>query len=563
MMCGYVFVSSRYEKTSPINPKILQHRGPDYTEEIELSWCRFRHWRLSIQDLSPHSNQPYSDDNYHLIYNGELYDYRELGSCLFSETFDSDTQLLFHALKNDSFGSIKNESGFYSFVFVRELQKQFFAARDYFGKKPLYFYFDEDLLVIASEDRAVRHIANEYGKDVTLNKHSIAHYLRYKDLHFGSTFFHEIKEIPPGSTLDFDFKNWKLLQNLTWENYYNSRPFYKAEPLEVPSTQDFLRQLRQQLLHSIKKRFNSDVPVQLALSGGVDSSLLALVAINEEKNFERALTVSSSSRPSELYKSKKLCEEFQLSQKVIDFDAIDVLDILQKAIQAQGGPLSHPHALAVFALTYETSNKGKVLITGEGADELMYGYDHYKNGNSAFAFREHVPIVDYFDAESSNSFDSLMDLSWHQYLGNNDFRDLDIKTHLLSLLKRNDRISMQNSVEVRSAFLDSQLFQFVNCLQDNGTLSKGKDVLLDVVVEYYGDYKQDKNKIGFYVPFDDWFETAKNKNVMLNAYVERAKAFFKFNYNWTLKSHVEVEGKLAWALLNIGMFLELEDVTHT
>ena len=98
--------------------------------------------------------------------------------------------------------------------------------------------------------------------------------------------------------------------------------------------------------------------------------------------------MSSSSRPSELIKSKQLCKKFQLSQKVIDFDGIDLLDLLRKAITAQGGPLSHPHALAVFALTQETTNKGKVLITGEGADELMYGADHYKNNNSAFAFRD-------------------------------------------------------------------------------------------------------------------------------------------------------------------------------
>ena len=125
-MCGYVFVSSRNKKIRPVDPKTLKHRGPDFTKEIDLDWCRLRHWRLSIQDLTSRSNQPYSKGKDHLIYNGELYDYHELGYFHFSKKFDSDTQLLFNALKNNAFDLIKNESGFYSFVFVKELQKQFF-----------------------------------------------------------------------------------------------------------------------------------------------------------------------------------------------------------------------------------------------------------------------------------------------------------------------------------------------------------------------------------------------------------------------------------------------------
>jgi asparagine synthase (glutamine-hydrolysing) len=243
---------------------------------------------------------------------------------------------------------------------------------------------------------------------------------------------------------------------------------------------------------------------------------------------------------------------------VIDFDVIDVLGLLKKAIYAQGGPLSHPHALAVFALAQETTNKGKVLITGEGADELLYGYNHYKNNNSTFAFLEHINPVDYFDINSEDKNNSLQDLSWNKYLENNDFRDLDIKTHLLSLLRRNDRVSMQNSVEVRSAFLDFQLFQYVVWQQENGSLVKGKDALLEIVQGDYKDYKVDENKIGFYVPFDDWFEAESNKNILVKNYIENAKAFFELNFTWTLKKSVHVKDKLAWILLNIGLFLELE-----
>ena len=127
-MCGYIFVSSRATKIRHIDSNLLNHRGPDFNAEIDLGWCRLRHWRLSIQDLTSSSNQPYSKEKDYLIYNGEIYDYHDLGLFHFSKKFDSDTQLLFHALKNNAFDLIRKESGFYSFLFVNELQKKNFRC---------------------------------------------------------------------------------------------------------------------------------------------------------------------------------------------------------------------------------------------------------------------------------------------------------------------------------------------------------------------------------------------------------------------------------------------------
>ena len=561
-MCGYVFVSSNNQKTKKIDANLLWHRGPDYSKEIDLGWCRFRHWRLSIQDLTSQSNQPYTDKKNFLLYNGEIYDFRNLASSFFSKSFDSDTQLLFHALKENSFELIKNQSGFYSFVFIKNLHKQCFSARDPFGKKPLYYYFDDDLLVIASEDRTIKDIASKYGKVVNVNATSVAHYLSYKDLYFGKTFYNGVFELAPGSSLEFDFEKWTLYVSSTWDNYYFSKPFYKQGKSKITigdTSQDLIPLLKQHVISTIDKRFNADVPVQLALSGGIDSTLLALVAQQNKKTFERALTVSSSSRPTEQIKSKLLCKKFCIVQNIIDFDVIDFLDILKKAIYAQAAPLSHPHALALFSLTKEASQKGKVLITGEGADELMYGYEHYKNKKPTFAFLKHINPNEYFDISGNDKTDTFINFKWEKFLKNNDFRDLDVKTHLLSLLRRNDRVSMQNSVELRSAYLDFELFQFVTQQQENGYLLKGKHSLVEIIKEFFKNYKVDREKIGFYVPFDDWFEKRKNDDIIIKNYISEAAAYMKMNFGWTLKKDLQVKGKLAWALLNIGVFLELEN----
>ncbi len=559
-MCGYAFVSCRHKKAREINTNLMHHRGPDHTKEIDLGWCRTRHWRLSIQDLTSNSNQPISNQDHHLVYNGELYDFKNISSKNFLKSFDSDTQLMFHVLKEDNFELIKNQSGFYSFIFINDLGKEFFSARDPFGKKPLYYYFDDDLLVVASEDKAVRSLAQEYGKDVSLNKISIAHYLRYKDLHFGNTFFNNINELAPGSSLEFDFENWSLSKSISWEDYYYSEPFYKFKNLENNSndpSQNILPQLKDHLINAINKRFNADVPIQLALSGGIDSTLLALVANHCNRHFERALTVSSNSRPSELSKSKKLCDKFSINHEVIDFNDIDFLALLKKAIRAQAAPLSHPHALALFVISEKTSNQGKVLITGEGADELMYGYEHHKKKNFSFAFLEHINPSEYFEIRGDDKTDMLKKLSLNEFLKNNDYRDLEVKTHLLSLLRRNDRISMKNSIELRSAYLDFELFKFVSYQQKIGTLRKGKSSLVKIIKDFFESYEADEEKIGFYFPFDEWFEEQRNNTVLKN-YIEISESFFKTTFNWTLKDKSNVKGKLAWALINLGVFLEME-----
>ena len=295
----------------------------------------------------------------------------------------------------------------------------------------------------------------------------------------------------------------------------------------------------------------------MALSGGTDSTLLALVANYSKRHFERALTVDSNSRPSELSKSKKLCEKFLIKQEVIDFNDIDFLTLLQKAIRAQAAPLSHPHALALFAIAEETSNKGKVLITGEGADELMYGYEHHKKKNFSFAFLEHINPYEYFEIRDPDKTDMLKEFPLNEFLKNNDYRDLEMKTHLLSLLRRNDRISMKNSIELRSAYLDFELFKFVTYQQKIGNLKKGKSSFVKIIKNFYENYKIDKEKIGFYVPFDEWFEGQRN-NIVIKDYIQISESFFKKTFNWTLKDKAQVEGKLAWAFINIGVFLEME-----
>ena len=241
---------------------------------------------------------------------------------------------------------------------------------------------------------------------------------------------------------------------------------------------------------------------------------------------------------------------------------------LKIAILAQGAPLSHPHSLAYSVLTREVRKKGKVLITGEGADELFYGYDHYQNtcGTQTFGFREHININNIFEKSKSqfdeylNNFDHLVQKLKLSDLNN---RDLDIKTHLLSLLRRNDRISMANSVELRSAYLDPELFAIITNLQIRKKLTLNKLHLVSVINKLYPEFKEDPKKIGFYIPFDKWW-IQNYPNQKLKYYINNALNYINMEFGFKVRDHNILKGKLAWILLNIGIFMsDILKINHT
>ena len=197
-------------------------------------------------------------------------------------------------------------------------------------------------------------------------------------------------------------------------------------------------------------------------------------------------------------------------------------------------------------------------MTGEGADELLYGYEHYAKSEAMFAFSRHLDPKTFFEIPEGETTHSENHSYLSRFLENNDRRDLDVKTHLLSLLRRNDMISMRNSVELRSAYLDNKLFATIAFLQDKNRLAEGKEKLVEMISGLYDEYEVDKSKIGFYVPFDDWFNKEIKINDALGQIVNTALNYLKTQLHWTLKAGTEMEGKLAWAIVNIGVFLELE-----
>lgn len=562
-MCGFAYVYRKDKEPKDIPQDLLFHRGPDYNNQIRLPNTCLRHWRLSIVDLSSKSNQPLHDDKFVFVYNGEIYNYLNLGKEIFNKNYTSDTKLFFDLLKGSNEDILDVQSGFYSYLLINKADLIMKGGRDFFGKKNLFYYFDNNLACFASEEKAIKKILTNEGKKISLSKSAFIQYLEYKDLFFGKTFYDGIKEIPPGSKITFDPKSWKLEISNDWKDYYYSdlrdTATKKIEKVNL-KVSNFNENIEDQVVKAIECRMNCDVDVQIALSGGVDSSLISAILKNKnyQKKILKSINVGFEGDSDESQKALITANSFKFKHELINFKDYDFLNLLEQSINSYGSPLSHPHSLAYDLLTKQARKEGKVLITGEGADELFWGYNHYQGDfKEGFAFRQFINIKKFlkkeivFDEEERMQIENLRKRANENIFNS---QDLEMKTHLLSLLRRNDKISMSNSIEIRSPFIDINILHLINTLKASESRLINKKVLKDILKKYNPSYKGDIKKIGFYVPFDEWFNINKEKKVLKNILSNAIDFYEDF-----LGAHLfnkKIDNKFGWILLNTGIFIK-------
>ena len=243
----------------------------------------------------------------------------------------------------------------------------------------------------------------------------------------------------------------------SWADYYNCDFIENFSNFKNKKNTEKIKnnKLKKEINNAVTRRLTSDVPVQIGLSGGLDSTLITALAAesNFSHSINRAINVSFEQGIDESVEAKITSESLGINFAKVNFQTDNFLELMKSAVKNFDGPLSHPHSLAVYQICREARNSSKVLITGEGADELFYGYDHYiKFNNFSFAFREYLTareeyLYDNNKSSSKTPFDdmrknSIKNLRKKAIQSEYQSRDLEIKTHLLSLLKRNDRMGM-------------------------------------------------------------------------------------------------------------------------
>ncbi len=442
--------------------EMQKHRGPDFVDYyLEENKIVLGHNRLSIIDLSSNANQPFISGcgNYILIYNGELYNYLELKQELQSKyTFktQSDTEVLLNAYIEWGEQCLNKLNGMFSFAIWNKKEQFLFAARDRFGVKPFYYFFDNTSFIFASEINSlwaagIPEIPND---KVWLNYFAEGSYGMPDE-----TFWMGIQQLSGGHCLTLKDNS---LQIKKWYHFEE-----RITELQNHFEEDEEEYITRLLVKAINLRFRADVPIGFNLSGGLDSStLLALIdQQNRDKSTIETFTfITNDERYDELYWVKSMLHKKPYPINVCELNHNEVPELALKIAKNQSEPYGGIPTIAYSKIFQKASQKGiKVLLDGQGSDEAWAGYDYYVNnsqnniqGISKSPFRSNVLNVDFTKEYQKTVYSK----PFQEDLLNLQFRDL-FYTKIPRALRFNDRVSMLYSTELREPFLDYELVEYV------------------------------------------------------------------------------------------------------
>lgn len=382
-MCGIAGIISKEQnfKAQDLQAALrcLQHRGPDH----EGQWINdekniaLGHRRLSIIDLSEAASQPMIyEGRFVIVHNGELYNYIEIKNELqqkgFSFKTNSDTEVIAAAYSQWNKECLQRFDGMFSFAIWDIKTRTLFAARDRFGEKPFFFFFDEKQFLFASEMKAlwIMGVEKRVNPGMLYNFLTIGYTSNPAEPQ--ETFFENTRKLPAASFLFYSFDTHQL----EIERYWDIDPTTKNISDEAA-----IEKFSQLLKDSVSKRLRSDVAIGTSLSGGLDSS--AIVAYCDDvasgQYSHKCFTASFSGfEKDETAEAKKLAEQYGLQHHLVSINENEIVSLMERVMQSQEEPFTSSSPLAQFKV-YEAAkaNGVTVLLDGQGADEILAGYHKY------------------------------------------------------------------------------------------------------------------------------------------------------------------------------------------
>ncbi|TRX04630.1 asparagine synthase (glutamine-hydrolyzing) [Flavobacterium gawalongense] len=524
---------------------LLEHRGPDDKGLFIENNIGFGHRRLSILDVSSAGHQPFlSDDGrYVLVYNGEIYNYKEFYPELKSNGFDirttSDTEVLMKLFQLHGLKMLNRLNGMFAFAIWDKMEKKLIVVRDRMGVKPLYYSFYNETFYFASEQKALF----TAGVPLKMAQDGLEEYIFNRFVAGENTLYQNVKKILPGHimTIHEDGKT-------TTEKWWN----LKKEIQNQPKIQNPVEWFRETFDDSIKLRMVSDVPVGVLLSGGLDSS--SILASLHHQNYKDIQTFNigfKEKEHNEAHLAKMMAEKFDYGFHTMQLEDTNLYDKLISSTYFQDEPIMHlsePHLLAVSQMAKPSV---KVVLSGEGADELMGGYVRYKAlqypsllnsiatiGNldvftkkpryeKLTRYAQIIKKSDLVIYNGSNIYpNDIAETFGINTPPKNEYRKqiykeakslypnnlrrqalyFDQHTYLCSLLDRNDRCTMGASIECREPFLDPRLIVGLGSLEDKWlfTGKKWKFILKKAMQERLPDEILKFRKVGLSAPWGDY-----------------------------------------------------------
>lgn len=441
----------------------IRHRGPDNTGCWADDFVTLGHNRLSIIDLNQNAAQPmHSDDGrYVIVFNGEIYNYRELRTQYFADknfSTKSDTEVLLAAYAKWGKAMLTHLNGMFAFAIWDKRNHKLFAARDRFGVKPFYYCISRGQFVFASEIKALW----AYGVEKTPDFSVWAKYFSFGSYGLpNETFWTSVNQLPAGHILEVSTDTEGTIQKPAISKWYH---FDENIKIQIPlSEAEFKEKYTALLYESIKLRFRADVPVGFNVSGGLDSSTL-LALINKEFNsgIEAFTFYTGNPDYDELPWVRELIARTGNPLNEILLKNDEIPELAYKVSLAQDEPFGGIPTLAYSKIFEQARKKGIiVLLDGQGMDEAWAGYDYYHTqsgftvqGTKTSPVRPEVLTPDFANRATKEINPEPFD----NKLMNLQYRDI-FYTKIPRALRFNDRISMLHSTELREPFLDYRLVE--------------------------------------------------------------------------------------------------------
>ncbi len=571
-MCGIAgIVSSHLSKNKALAAlqqmnNAIAHRGPDAEGMWDDEHAYLGHRRLSIIDLSDSGTQPLHsyDNRYVIIYNGELYNYKELKLQLqraiqgtqeqpyFFKT-QTDTEVVLAAYMRWGADCLQRFNGMYAFAIYDRQTKNIFIARDRMGIKPLYYSFQNNTLLFASEIRA---IIKSNLVEKKINPDALVDYLQYFTIHAPHTMVQDINMLLPGHYLTIE--NNELKTQAYWQLEKNINYTSTGKPYE-----DICKDVRTLFYEAVERRLVADVPFGAFLSGGIDSS--AIVGAMTKVSSQQVKTFSvvfNESEFSEASYARIVSEKFKTEHHQIKLSPQDFLQQLPEALHAMDHPSGDgPNTYIVSKVTKQAGIT--MALSGLGSDELFCGYDVFKRSykleqqwwlnfvprilrvtgaaaltgfNKNIASQKLAEILSKpqvsFNYAYPLSRQVLMDKQVKQLLNRSDLPmnavyrflrllEFDDKNHRLSkysiaeistymqnvLLRDTDQMSMASALEVRVPFLDYKLVEYVLGVSDKHKYPHTpKKLLTDSLQDLLPAEIMNRKKMGFVLPWQLWMK---------------------------------------------------------
>ncbi len=542
--------------------RLQDHRGPDWFGSLAGNGYCFCHNWLSVIDLSPRSHQPLENECGILVYNGEIYNFKSLGT---SNAFPSDTLALAAQLQSEGAACIPRLNGMFAFAWYDKRSRTLLLTRDRTGIKPLYYAEHQRRFYFSSEIKTVLALlesAGGYSRADDLDREYIADIVAFGHGQTLHTPFRAISELEPGSTLlvrcdDLTTTTTSFFSILDTITRQTDTYLQSKQVAEVVSELDTL------LNESVALHLISDAPLGILCSGGVDSSLITAIAASKGANVS-IYHATAKDGPGELAYAEMVARRYRLDLHTAQLDASDYLAALADATYHLDAPIYHPSDIALHAVARKAHSYGvKALLCGEGADELFGGYGwhslfgttlktHAQTSrisrliDTAYRAFKRFRFSDYFTKDelftytgaylpySNNNVPLFakrnallrgaavaphLEALLQAYTGHDSFPELaafitsNLYGHLSTLLQRNDRMCMKASIESRVPFIENSLIDFALRLDSSWKVRgrTGKFIVKKCAEAYLPRPVIYRKKAGFPVPWQSYTRQVPEK----------------------------------------------------